>query len=204
MGCPYSRRTRDANDSTIRTRAGPSAAAASAAALPEPPPPKPTDPRLPLTAKQLFSIGKSWKGIARAMEPTGVAMFVTLFQEHDDMRLLFTKFQNLYTRETQEQSSELQEHATLVMSTLDESIQALDNLDFFFDFLHQIGANHTKIPGFEKDFFWKIEKPFLAAVKTTLADRYTENIETIYTITIRFILETLVKGFEQATNKSSS
>lgn len=41
--------------------------------IPEPPPP---DPRLPLTAKQKFNIIKSWKGIARAIEPTGVYMFV--------------------------------------------------------------------------------------------------------------------------------
>ena len=48
----------------------------SGKALPEPPPPPPTDPRLPLTARQKFSILKSWKGISRAMEPTGVYMFI--------------------------------------------------------------------------------------------------------------------------------
>lgn len=40
------------------------------------PPPAPTDPRLPLTAKQKYSMLASWKGIARAMEPTGVHMFM--------------------------------------------------------------------------------------------------------------------------------
>jgi len=44
----------------------------------------------------------------------------------------------------------------------------------------------------------KIEKPFLAAVKTTLEDRYTENIESIYKIVIRLILERLVKGYEES------
>lgn len=44
--------------------------------LPEPPEPPPPDPRLPLTARQRFNIIKSWKGIARAIEPTGVYMFV--------------------------------------------------------------------------------------------------------------------------------
>uniref|UniRef100_T1JQ11 Neuroglobin n=3 Tax=Tetranychus urticae TaxID=32264 RepID=T1JQ11_TETUR len=41
--------------------------------VPEPPPP---DPRLPLNARQKFQITKSWKGIQRAMEPTGVSMFI--------------------------------------------------------------------------------------------------------------------------------
>ena len=44
--------------------------------LPEPPAPEPPDPRLPLTARQRFNMIKSWKGISRAIEPTGVTMFV--------------------------------------------------------------------------------------------------------------------------------
>jgi hypothetical protein len=45
-------------------------------------------------------------------------------------------------------------------------------------------------------FVQKIEKPFLAAVSSTLGDRYTDNVEGIYKITIKFIIETLVEGFE--------
>lgn len=44
----------------------------------------------------------------------------------------------------------------------------------------------------------KIEKPFLEAVKMTLGDRYTENVEAIYKITIKFIIETLIKGYDNA------
>lgn len=44
----------------------------------------------------------------------------------------------------------------------------------------------------------KIEQPFLQAAKTTLGDRYTPNIENLYKITIKFILENLVKGYEDA------
>ncbi|KAF2364296.1 hypothetical protein FHG87_004955, partial [Trinorchestia longiramus] len=36
----------------------------------------PADDRLPLSIKQRFLILKSWKGISRAIEPTGVVMFV--------------------------------------------------------------------------------------------------------------------------------
>lgn len=44
----------------------------------------------------------------------------------------------------------------------------------------------------------KIEQPFLAAVSQTLGDRYTDNVEGIYKITIKFIIETLVEGYEKA------
>lgn len=34
------------------------------------------DPRIPMTAKQKYSLVASWKGIHRALEPTGILMFV--------------------------------------------------------------------------------------------------------------------------------
>lgn len=40
------------------------------------PPTSEPDQRLPLTARQKYSMVASWKGISRAMEPTGVHMFI--------------------------------------------------------------------------------------------------------------------------------
>jgi neuroglobin len=44
--------------------------------LNEPPAPAAPDPRLPLTARQKYTMMASWKGISRAMEPTGINMFI--------------------------------------------------------------------------------------------------------------------------------
>ena len=49
----------------------------------------------------------------------------------------------------------------------------------------------------------KIEMPFLEAVKMTLDDRYTENVENIYKLTIKFIIQTLIDGFDKADNTKS-
>ncbi|KAK4318389.1 hypothetical protein Pmani_010606 [Petrolisthes manimaculis] len=84
------------------------------------------------------------------------------------------------------------------MNSIDEGIKAMDNVDCFFDLLHQIGASHRKIPGFKKEYFWKIEHPFLEAVRLTLGDRYTDNMDNIYRITIKFLIETVVSGYETA------
>ncbi|KAH8028275.1 hypothetical protein HPB51_014931 [Rhipicephalus microplus] len=127
-----------------------------------------------------------------------------LFQEKGDLLDLFEKFQALRTKESQRESMELAQHASVVMTTLDEGINALDNLDYFMDYLHNTGRLHFKIKGFKKEYFWHIENPFLAAVSETLGDRYTENIENIYKITIRFILETLVEGFEMAEKEAAA
>lgn len=77
-----------------------------------------------------------------------------LFEEHGDLLNLFIKFRELKTKEQQATSEELAEHANKVMETLDEGIRGLDDLDAFFDYLYQVGASHTRIPGFKVDYFW--------------------------------------------------
>lgn len=72
MGCAFAK----SSGSDSPTGAGPTARAPGGKGIEEPPEPPAADPRLPLTARQKFSISKSWKGVARALEPTGVNMFV--------------------------------------------------------------------------------------------------------------------------------
>ncbi|KAF9424188.1 hypothetical protein HW555_000581 [Spodoptera exigua] len=127
-----------------------------------------------------------------------VILFKRLFEENEDLLHLFEKFGELKTAEAQMSSEELAEHATKVMHTLDEGIKGLGDIDAFFAYIRHVGATHHQVPGFKAENFWKIEQPFLQAAKTTLADRYTPNIEEIYKKTIRFILENLVKGYEDS------
>lgn len=142
---------------------------------------KQVDPRLPLNVRQKFNLSKSWKGISREMEMTGVLMFVKyvfpcidpftfeilsnsiwlffssplrLFEENIDIMHLFAKFQELKTKDSQLTSMELAEHATKVMSNFDEMINALDDMDYFFHHLHSIGKLHRKIPGFKGEYFY--------------------------------------------------
>ncbi|XP_055630639.1 myoglobin-like isoform X2 [Toxorhynchites rutilus septentrionalis] len=127
-----------------------------------------------------------------------------LFEEHAELLDMFAKFKELKTKEQQATSEELAEHANKVMTTLDEGIRGLDDLDTFFEFIHQVGASHRRIPGFKQEYFWRIEEPFLSAVSTTLGDRYTQNVEGIYKLTIKFIIETLVAGFESSANNNEN
>lgn len=77
-----------------------------------------------------------------------------LFEDHEELLQLFTKFGELKTRDAQANSMELAEHANKVMTTLDEGIKELDDLDNFFQYLTQVGATHKTIPGFNPDYFW--------------------------------------------------
>ncbi|PRD28472.1 UNVERIFIED_CONTAM: hypothetical protein NCL1_32282 [Trichonephila clavipes] len=90
------------------------------------------------------------------------------------------------------------------MNSLDEAINSLENVDQCIDYLHSVGKRHRKINGFKSEYFWKMEDPFLAAVKETLEDRYTENMESIYKTTIHFIIQTVIDGFEGTQQKNSA
>ncbi|XP_049768445.1 myoglobin-like [Schistocerca cancellata] len=139
-----------------------------------------------------------WFRPATLCDTAEAAAQLGLFEEHSDLLELFERFRSLKTREEQASSMELAEHATTVMNSLDEAIRALDDADTFFTFVEQVGASHRRIPGFQPELFWKIEKPFLEAVKTTLGDRYTDNVDTLYRATIKLIIETLINGYNNA------
>mgnify|MGYP002715550918 CR=1 FL=1 len=83
-------------------------------------------------------------------------IFITnrLFEENQELLNLFAKFQTLKTKQSQLESMELAQHATMVMSTIDEAINSLDNIDYFIEYLHSIGKLHHKVPGFKKEYFW--------------------------------------------------
>lgn len=83
-----------------------------------------------------------------------ICSFFRLFEDHQELLVLFDKFKHLKTKEEQAVNMELTEHANRVMSTLDEGIKGLDDLDSFFEYLHQVGASHRRIPGFKVEYFW--------------------------------------------------
>ncbi|KAL4237607.1 hypothetical protein ACF0H5_002321 [Mactra antiquata] len=157
------------------------------------------DPRLPLTVRQKYSMMKSWKGIARNMQETGILMFLRLFETNEEVRSMFTKLVHggRYDFAQLRESKDLENHVKQVMYTLDEAISSMDDVDGTMTLLQTVGKSHRRLKdqGFNPNIFWTIEEPFLIAVKETLGDRYTANMEHIYEKTIKFILKTLIDGF---------
>ncbi|XP_063429075.1 cytoglobin-1-like isoform X2 [Mytilus trossulus] len=158
-----------------------------------------TDKRLPLDDRQVFKLKQSWKGIRRNMEDTGMEMFVRLFKNNSYLIQIFKDFKELETEDEMRENEELEKHATFVMSTLDETITNIDNFDYIKDLAHRTGNSHQRFSEFQKENFKKIKIPFLEAVKITLGDRYTDYMATVYTITIDFVLDSLVEGYTDET-----
>ena len=85
--------------------------------------------------------------------------YYRLFEEHTELLDLFEKFKTLRTKEEQESSLELAEHASMVMSTLDHAVRTLESPDEFVQFVENVGQSHNRIPGFKRDYFWVSKYP---------------------------------------------
>ncbi|XP_076464510.1 cytoglobin-1-like [Babylonia areolata] len=162
-----------------------------------PSPPAPSDPRLPLTPMQVFKLKKSWKGIKRCLDDTGVEMFVRYFDSNFPSRQLFSRFRHMGKDELRV-DEELEKLAGKVMLVFDQCVQSIDNVDNTEEVMSQTAASHRATPGggFAAPMFMDFEVPFLEAVKIMLGDRYTDNMDRIYRITIRYLLNTLIKKYQ--------
>lgn len=80
--------------------------------------------------------------------------FFRLFEEHTELLNMFAKFKELKSKEQMMTSEDLAEHANKVMTTLDDGIRGLDDMDAFFEYLYQVGGSHTRIAGFKAEYFW--------------------------------------------------
>ncbi|XP_041353236.1 uncharacterized protein LOC121371422 isoform X2 [Gigantopelta aegis] len=88
-------------------------------------------------------------------------------------------------------------HAFLVMKVVDVCISNIDDLDYTSKLLAEILRIH-KANGLSYKLFWKIKQPFLQAVKHTLDERYSDNMETVYITVIDYILLHLSEGISES------
>ncbi|KAL8613614.1 hypothetical protein ACOMHN_022033 [Nucella lapillus] len=118
-------------------------------------PPVPTDPRLPLNAMQVFKLKKSWKGIKRCLDDTGIETFIRLFRMRPCMQALFKNLKGK-TLEQLRVDEELEKQAGKMMGVLDECVQNIDNVDSTQEILSRTAALHTNLPGFCASMFLEV------------------------------------------------
>ena len=96
----------------------------------------------------------------------------------------------------------------------------MEDPDILTEILLQTGAFHKKIPGFKPEMFWVrlrlahwhrqtdrhilqyvcfqyAEEPFLETLKVTLDERYTAQMDVIYHVIAKYIIQTLVDGYNR-------
>ncbi|KAK0050762.1 neuroglobin, partial [Biomphalaria pfeifferi] len=121
-----------------------------------------------------------------------------LFRSNSELQAMFKGFKDIKTDSELRSNEALENHATLVMTTLDDAITHIDNYEYVKDLLYRTSSTHTKFTGFQPAYFMHVKEPFLEAVRVTLGDRYTDNMQNIYTIAITYVLQTLKEGMEEA------
>ncbi|XP_033734278.1 neuroglobin-like [Pecten maximus] len=160
--------------------------------------------QLDLSKRQKFLILKSWKGISREIKTTAVNMFSRLFETNEELKPYFVDVSKCPTISDIRTSSKLEGHAVMVMNIIDDAMSNFDDITSIEGLLLNVGESHRKFSWFKSNYFWKLEEPFLLAVRETLGDRYTSNMETTYMKAIHFILSLLEIGFKRKTTPPDS
>ncbi|XP_038074117.1 globin CTT-VIIB-8-like [Patiria miniata] len=171
-----------------RTRNG------TAGGIPEPDAPPPTDPRLPLTARQKFSLEKSWKAVQRSLEAVGMNALIRLFKRSPETQDWFPSFKGK-TEEQLRDDDNFETHASAVMGVFDETVELLGDVDASIKLLTKTGKRHAKL-GLEADLIWTFQKPLLEAIEELLDTRYSEKIEEIYKLWTTFAIEHMTKAMQ--------
>ncbi|XP_071834190.1 globin-like [Apostichopus japonicus] len=161
----------------------------------EPPPLPPTDPRLPLTARQKFSLEKSWKAVQRNAEGVGSETFLRLFRMEPSVQDYFPEFKGKNEEELRGLFS-FETQSTLMINIFDEVVEKLDDMDSVINLLQKTAERHRQM-GISAEVFRKIEEPFTISLKNCLGDRYTEKIEEIYSIFTKLVFDLMCQVIEE-------
>ncbi|XP_060083685.1 neuroglobin-like [Ylistrum balloti] len=156
--------------------------------------------QLDLNKRQKFLILKSWKGISRDIKTTAVNMFSRLFETNEELKSYFVDVSKYTTISDIRTNSRFESHAVMVMHIIDDAMSNLDDITSVESLLLNVGESHTRLSWFKSFYFWKLEEPFLLAVRETLGDRYSANMESNYKKAIHFILTLLEYGFNKKTS----
>jgi len=158
---------------------------------------KETENVIGLTKRQRFLLKGSWKGVSRELQVTGVRLFVQMFISHPETLELFPQFSDLNSPEKQKSSDVFKDHGEKVFIRIDEALSSVDDPQILTSILLETGAYHKKIQGFKPEMFWYAEEPFLEALRLTLDERYTPQMDVIYHVIVQYIIQTLVDGYNK-------
>lgn len=76
-----------------------------------------------------------------------------MFKINSDLKRLFSNFKDLDSEDALRENEALEKHALLVMSTMDEAISNIDNVDYVYDVLNRVGQSHGRFSGFVAELF---------------------------------------------------
>ena len=79
-----------------------------------------------------------------------------MFEKERDVKAIFDQFRLVEEKEDLMSSKALQNHAMLVMYTLDDVISSLDDQEFVVDLLLKTGRSHRRFENFKTSVFWVI------------------------------------------------
>ncbi len=83
-----------------------------------------------------------------------ISFIYRLFETNEDLKGMFSAFKELKNAQELRESRALENHAMMVMCTIDEALTNLDDMDYVIDLLKKIGRTHTRFENYKPEIFW--------------------------------------------------
>ncbi|KAL7633445.1 UNVERIFIED_CONTAM: hypothetical protein RMT77_016316 [Armadillidium vulgare] len=147
-----------------------------------------------LSQRQKDVIRETWKQLQQNVSKVGVVMFVGLFETHPDVQEVFLPFRGLASEEMK-RSKQLRSHSLRVLNLIEKAVGRLDKPDVLIPLVQECGRNHVSY-GAKVEHVDLIGPQLILAMKPTLNDQWTEEVEeawTLFMAHIAFVMKTAMK-----------
>ena len=142
------------------------------------------DPRLPISKLHAYKLRQSWKCVRRDLEQTALDALISMLRKKANYSSLMGLSPDRIG------SGEFETMAMKMFSAVDECVNKAADMDVqgLVDYAEEI--KHES-PFNEKGLIKDYQPAVLTAIKQTLGDRYSDTMDSIYNLVIKFIVETM-------------
>ncbi|XP_070577479.1 uncharacterized protein [Ptychodera flava] len=144
----------------------------------------PTKPSLTEQQKKLLL--NTWKILQEDIAKVGVIMFIGVFENHPECKESFLPFKEL-KRDDLRWSSELKAHGLRVMAVVERVLARIHNDEKIEELLRVLAGKHVQY-GATPDLVDLFGPQFIHAIKPTLRDHWTEEIQIAWTTLFDLII----------------
>lgn len=175
-----------------KSRESVSSATTAAADGEDEPPAEDEVRQLLLSQEQKDLVVKTWKLLEENIAKVGVITFLSLFETHPDVQSVFLPFNGL-TKEDLRRSKQLHAHALKVMNFIQKVIGRINEPEKLYHLLYQLGRNHVHY-GAKQQYIDFVGPQFVFAIKPSLADSWSEEIEAAWIHLFASISDVMKRG----------
>ncbi|KAK9309244.1 hypothetical protein QLX08_000996 [Tetragonisca angustula] len=154
------------------------------------------DSKVGLTKREKRLVRETWNIVRVHSVEAGVAIMASYFRRYPQYHQVFPAFKHVPVDELAD-NKKFQAHCQNIMSTLSNSIDALDDVDLMDAILHSTGERHGRRGQGTQEFI-DLKGAMIEVMKDTLKSKFSTDVEAAWSKTIDILFSKISEGMERA------